>query len=259
MATNWIVPTSDTLAQVAASYIISKANENIDANSLSQSLSQPDQASQSPNWDPALDDRATEQINLAVAQMRGAIQNAGKQPLSVTAGSVPPDALKHVLSLAAYGLVSSTLNLQYVLATEKGDISPLAANFRIANAYLEKVTKGMVVVPPTDPTGRDYINPINVPWGAGPFVQYNPNNPINFPWYGPCGESPFPTYNPNLPINIPYQRNNYPLYDPTKAINPPVEAVRFGAMSRPADLTTFDSTFMGPAPWYWPAGSLGQP
>jgi len=218
--TNWLIPTANDIAKVIAASILAKANENTDAQSLAAVFATPDSRA---NYDPTLDDRATDQIALAVAQFRGAIQNCGKQPLSLTPGSVPPEVFKHVLSLAAYGLVSSTLNLQYVISTEKGDISPLAANFRVANSYLEAITKGRVVVPPSDPTGRDYLTAINVPWFSST-------------------PSPFGAY------------------DNTKAINPPVEAVRFGAGSRPVDLTTFDSIGVGcPAPWWWPSGELGQP
>ena len=220
MATNWLIPSASDIAKVIAASILAKANENTDAQSLAAVMADPNSRA---NYDPTLDDRATDQIALAVAQFRGAIQNCGKQPLSLTTGSVPPEVFKHVLSLAAYGLVSSTLNLQYVISTEKGDISPLAANFRVANAYLEAITKGRVVVPPSDPTGRDYLTAINVPWFSST-------------------PSPFGTY------------------DNTKVINPPVEAVRFGAGSRPVDLTTFDSIGVGcPAPWWWPSAELGQP
>lgn len=220
MPTNWIIPTADNVAQVISAAILAKANENIDAPTITAAMANPDSRK---NYDPELDDRLTEQVNLAVAQFRGAIQLCGKTPLSVTLGSVPPECFKHVLSLAAFGLVSSTLNLQYVIATEKGDMSPLAANFRIANAYLEQITKGRICVAPTDPAGRDYINPINVKW---------------------CGLSSL---------------NPYPAYDATKPFNPPVEAVRFGAGSPPADLQTYDSLFNVPTPPWFPAESIGQP
>ena len=176
--------------------VLQKSNENTDQASLQatqiMALANND-PSYSANFDPTLDDRIEDQLDLAVKQFRGAIQNAGKQPLSLTPASVPPDACyKHCITLAAYGVISSTLNLQWVVATEKGDSSPLTAAFREANKYLEAVTRGRVVVPPTDPTGRDYINPVNIP-GCNPYPVYNPALPLNVPWcYGTL--SPYGAY-----------------------------------------------------------------
>lgn len=220
MATNWLIPDANSLAQVISASIIASSNENIDADTLAQTLANPDARKA---WNSALDDRATEQIALAVGQFRGAIQLCGKIPLSLTAGSVPPECLKYVLWLAAFGLLSSTLNLKWVIATEKGDLSPMTKQFNQANMYLESVTKGRICVPPSDPTGRDYLTAINVPW------------------FGSA------TCNP------------YPAYDNTKPINPPVEAVRFGGGSFPVDLTTSGSIFGERPPYWWPAGEIGQP
>jgi len=247
MATNWIVPTTFDLAKIISEAVLARANENTDQASLTatEAMAWGD-ASYRAAFDPTLEDRQADQIDLAVKQFRGAIQIAGKQPLSLTAGSVPPDACyKHCITLAAYGVISSTLNLQWVVATEKGDASPLTAAFREANKYLEAVTRGRVVVPPTDPTGRDYINPVNVPWpgiASGPCFDPNfliPNANCLPPGVNPC-VSPFPPFNAALPIN------------------PPVEPVRLGAGNCPVDLTSFDSYFMQ-APYWWPGGSIGQP
>lgn len=230
MPTNWIVPVNYDLAKIISEAVLQRANENTDDTSLQATQimalkGSTGGADAMAAYDPTLADRIGDQLDLAVKQFRGAIQVAGKQPLSLTASSVPPDACyKHCITLAAYGVISSTLNLQWVIATEKGDASPLTAAFRLANKYLEEVTKGRVVVPPTDPTGRDYINAINVPW-----FSHRPN--------------PFPSYNSALPIN------------------PPVEPVRFGAGSACVDLKTFDSyiTIGGHTPWWFPCEEIGQP
>jgi hypothetical protein len=224
MATNWIIPAYYDVAKIISMAVLQRANENTDDGSLeaAQQTAVTNADYKAP-FDPTLDDRIADQLDLAINQFRGAIQIAGKQPLSLTPASVPPDACyKHCLTLAAYGVISSTLNLQWVIATEKGDASPITAAWRDANKYLEKVTRGLMVIPPTDPTGRDYINPINVPW------------------FSSCP-------------------NPFPPYDSTKAINPPVEAVRFGASAHPVDLATFGSVFDQPAPWWFPAGEIGQP
>ena len=248
MATNWIIVTRDDLAKIISEAVLQKANENTDGVSLDATAAQAwNDPSYRAAYDPTLEDRIQDQLDLAVKQFRGAIQLANKQPLSLTAGSVPPDACyKHCITLAAYGVLSSTPNLQWVITTEKGDASPITAAFRIANKYLEEVSKGKVVVPPTDPTGRDYINPINVPWpgnAVGPCFDNNflpPNANCQLAGVNAC-TSPFPPYNPALPIN------------------PPVAPVRLGAGNLPVDLTSYDSYFMQAAPFWWPSGNLGQP
>ena len=226
MATNWIIPTPDNLATIISEAVLQRANENVDPASLEATANMAwGDASYRAAYDPTLPDRMAAQLDLAVKQFRGAIQNAGKQALSLTAASVPPDACyKHCLTLAAYGVITSTLNLQWVVSTEKGDASPITAAFRIANKYLEDVSKGKTVVFPTDPMGRDYATAINVPW------------------FSSC-PSPYGVYNSALPIN------------------PPVEPVRFGANNRPVDLRTYDgfSNEGMSAPYWWPAGEIGQP
>lgn len=251
MATNWIVPTDEDLAKIISEAVLQRANENTDPGSLQQTAAQAwGDASYRATYDPSLKDRIADQLDLAVKQFRGAIQIAGKQPLSLTAGSVPPDACyKHCITLAAYGVISSTPNLQWVVATEKGDASPMTAAFREANKYLEAVTRGRVVVPPTDPTGRDYINPINVPWFG------NGANPV-----GPCFDPNFLSPYPPCPPPDGVCANPFPPFNAALPINPPVEAVRWGANNAPVDLRTFDSYGPGQCPpWWWPSGNIGQP
>jgi hypothetical protein len=219
MATNWIIPTADDVAKVISLEVLAKSNENIDGDSITAALASPETRR---TYDPTLDDRCTAQIVFAVNQLRAAIQLNAKIPLSITPNAVPPEALRHVLYLAAYGLVNSTPNLQMVILSDKGAYSPLTDNFKIANKYFEDITKGKPVVPPTDPTGRDYLTAVNVPWFGDPAC------------------------------------NPFPLYDSTKPMNPPVASVRFGASSPPVDLTTYNSIFQAPAPWWWP-GNLGMP
>jgi hypothetical protein len=222
--TNWIVLTADDLSKVIDVSVIRKADANIDATSLEDGLTTPinEIPPVTPPLDLTLDRRASEQITFCVNQMRAAIQLANKDPLSLTAGSVPPEAAKHVLYLAAFGLVNSSPSLQMVLMNDQGVYAPLQTNFKAANDYLAAVSKGKPVTPPTDPTGRDYINPVNVPW------------------YG-TSVSPYGTYNSAMPIN------------------PLVSSVRGGFNSRRVDMNTFDGLFLEPAPPWWPAGEIGQP
>jgi len=217
METKWVTLKASDLARVIAVEVLGKSNENIDADSVANKLAN---AESRAAYDPTLDDRATQQISMAVAECRGAIQMGDKSALSLEVGAVPPECVVHVLYLAAYRLVNSSPNLQMVILSDKGAYSPLTDNFKSAQKYIELLSNGKPTVPPSEPTGRDYLTAINTPWFC--------NSP-----------SPFPPYNPDLPIN------------------PPVAGVRFGGSTR-ADLSTFDSIFMSPAPLGWPS-SIGQP
>lgn len=220
--TNWITPTANDLAKVISLEILRKSNENIDDESINAAY---DGAGNSirPPYDQTLANRAAEQIDLAVKQFRGAIQNGGKYPLSVTPNSVPPETLRHVLYLAAFGLVNSNANLLMVVMNEANTYAPLQVGFKAADEYLQKLTKGGNIVTPTDPTGRDYQTAINVPW--------------------------FYTH-----IASPY-----PAYDSTKPLNPPLAPVRVGANSAQSDMTTNTSHFET-LPWgCFPSQTLGQP
>lgn len=219
MATNWLIITGRDIVKVIAIEVFSKSNENVDQDSIDAQLAE----NTLRQYDPDVSNRADEQVIFAVNQFRAAIQLSNKSPLSVTAGALPPEAVKHALYMAAFGLVNSTPNLQMVVLTDKGAVSPLADNFKKADAYLQKLCKSGQCVPPSDPTGRDYLTAINIPW---------------------YGKPPSP----------------YPAYDNTKPLNPPISAVRFGATSRPADLTTFGSIYNHIATnCEFPVDGLGQP
>lgn len=219
MGTNWKEVTSSDLAKVIALNVLTTQNENIDIDSIVEALDNPDKRK---TIDPALDDRATELIGLVIDQFRGAIQIAGKYPLSLTLATVPPEVVKHVLNLAAYELIISTPNLKMVIITEKGATSPFQTFYTEAKSYLEALTKGRGIVLPTDPTGRDYINPINIPW---------------------CGSGTSP----------------YPAYDSAKPMNFPIESIRVGGSSPPSDMNTWQGYFEQNPPAGWPLGQIGWP
>ena len=148
------------LPQVIQLAIISKSNENIDADSITASQTNPQ--SQPPiSFDPTLEDRATDLINLLVGSFRETIQVAGRFPLSVTAGAVPPKAALHILNMAAFQLVNSTLNLQRVIFTEKGAYDPLFNGYKEGAKYLESIAAGAGILPPSDPTGIDYLTAVD--------------------------------------------------------------------------------------------------
>ena len=192
------------IAQVINLSLMAKANENTDSDTVEQSQVSPPQ--QPIAFNPDLEDRATDLISLVVSQFRGAIQKAGKYPLSLTPGTIPPDLLKHVLNMAAFELVNSTQTLQMVIFDEKGAYAPFQTFYKAAESELEKLRKGYTIVLPNDPTGEDYLTAINVPC-RGP------------------GVSPFPAY------------------DSTKPINRPLQPIRVGAQSPCVDLQSYGALF----------------
>lgn len=252
--TNWMVPSSAAVYRVISTKLVSVSNQNIDLDSILSGLATPDAI---VKFDPTLDDRMTEILNLIVQQFRGAIQVAGKYPLSVTTGSVPPETLKHVLNMAAFELVNSQETLQMVIMTDKGAYAPFQTFYREGQQYLEAITKGRGVTIPTDPTGRDYVNPINVPF-VNPIPPFNPALPVNFNWCG-TGPNPYGTYNPALPINVP-SSCPFPPFNPAMPINKPIESIRIGASSPQTDMNTWQGYF-GPSlhDEDFPISELGQP
>lgn len=146
------------MPQVAALEVLAKANENIDGNALTSS--QASNAQPIP-FDPAIEDRGTDLIKLIVAQLRETIQNAGRFPISVTLGAVPPKAVRHILNMVAFQMVSAKPNLQMVIINEKGVYSPIQTLYKEGLDYMKSVENGAVTLMPSDPTGIDYINPVD--------------------------------------------------------------------------------------------------
>ena len=163
------------LPQVIQLAVMAKANENIDADSITASQQTPPPPP--PVFDATLDDRATELINLLVGSFRETIQVAGRFPLSVTPAAVPPKAAFHILNMAAFQLVNSTLNLQRVIFTEKGAYDPLFSGFKAGEKYLQSIADGAGILPPSDPTGIDYLTAVDP--NTNPAVCAVMSAPIN--------------------------------------------------------------------------------
>lgn len=147
------------LAQVLNLAVMAKANENVDSDSVT--TAQTTKPTNPVAFSPDLEDRATDLINLAVAQVRESIQTAGRIPLSVTPAAVPPKAVRHVLNIAAFQLINSTPNLGMVILTEKGASMPFQTFYREGIAYIESLEKGAGCLPPSDPTGIDYLTEVD--------------------------------------------------------------------------------------------------
>jgi hypothetical protein len=157
MSTNWIAPVGADISKVLNLAVFQQANQNVGEGVVDGQA-----------YDPTDDNRADHLMAQAVAQIRAAIQNAGSVPLSCTAGSVPPEAERYAIDIAAYQLIISTPNLKMVIITEKGTSSPFAIFYREAMEWVEKVRKGAAVTPPTDPCGADWANSVGVTLNAVP-------------------------------------------------------------------------------------------
>lgn len=122
---------------------------------------------------PAVTDAVTSAVKTGViagtvARIRGAIQSAGRQPLSATAGTVPPEAQQHAAVLSVAALAASRPQMAAFVDAD-GHTTGFGKLFDIAEAWLDSINpddKGKVaqqVAPPTDPTGVDYLTEVEEP------------------------------------------------------------------------------------------------
>lgn len=116
---------------------------------------------ESNDFNDTLDTRAEKAVDHAVAEIRGAIESAGRYPLSVTAGGVPPEAFNHALVMAAWRLCAIKPSLLAVLLADGGEASPMKSLYREAQEWLKMVRAGGSFVLPTDPTGEDYSTAVS--------------------------------------------------------------------------------------------------
>lgn len=146
MATNWIALTGADLRKVVNAVSQEDSNENTS-----------DDVRPGDTLDMGAANRRDQLVELAVREVRAAMQVAGRYPVAVTAGTVPPDGEWHTLVLAAWRLVVSTPGLVKVfLAGEAGQDTPLSRMHKDAVAWVEGLKKGASTVAPTDPCGQDY-------------------------------------------------------------------------------------------------------
>lgn len=148
MATNWIVPTGKDLAKVLTVIVRNKANQNLDENTKDGDPVNPDEP-----------DRQQAQVDMVVARLRANVGHASRFPLSLTAGSIPPEAEQYVLQLAAYGLITSTPNLQLAIMEQMKDL--LQKWKDEGEKYIAGIGNGEPVTTPSDPTGQDYLTAVS--------------------------------------------------------------------------------------------------
>jgi hypothetical protein len=141
MAQAWITLAGDDLWKVISRPVMKKADE--DATGGTDALN---------NFNATLATRAKESVRMACTAIRMAIDNGQRTACSLTAGSIPPEAERHALFMAAYDLTSSPPSLQQVLIFEGGVYSPLQKRYGEAIEWLKSVQNGQTpVTVPIDP------------------------------------------------------------------------------------------------------------
>lgn len=146
MAKTWIVPTANDLKKVISHESRESADENTDAAADSESA-----------YEPANATRANDLLSQAVTEFRQSVERAARYPLSLTTGSVAPEAVAHCLNWAAWRLITSKPNFKFAVITEGGAWSPFQKLYEQACAYFKSILEGGACTLPDDPTGRDYL------------------------------------------------------------------------------------------------------
>lgn len=149
--TNWVIPERADLLIALSAEVVAKADGNVTADA------QPDDPVAQPGTETPL--RSKLLVDQMVVKVRAAIRAAGHTPLSVTAGTVPPEAFDHVVNMAAWRLAASTPNIQMYVVTEKGAYSPLGDLNKQAEKWIETLPKH-AITDPDDPTGRDWTTAV---------------------------------------------------------------------------------------------------
>lgn len=135
--TNWATPTVDSLKSAFGSIFVEQDDGEA--------------------FDPT--DSATTWLPIIVAQFRAAILTGNRSGLSLTAGSVPPEAKGYVLALVAEAIIINTPRLVgYVLV--EGEAGPMSKMIAEARKFKVDCTKGLSVTPPKD------LDPTTAPSGV---------------------------------------------------------------------------------------------
>lgn len=101
-------------------------------------------------------------LPIIVNQIRGAIGEANRIALSLTAGSIPPEAMVHCLALVAEQVIVNTPRLVGYIVVE-GENGPLSRAITAARTFVQACRTGLNVTAPTDPDPNNL--PTGVIWG----------------------------------------------------------------------------------------------
>jgi hypothetical protein len=139
MATNWYAPTVGDLQLFLPQAVLTATDQVPDGQDTSQG-------------------RNAKMLALQIARVRGTIQKVGRQALSLTAGSVPPEAQQHVLVLAVKALPTAA-SAELARYMENPEFKELCDE---ARDWLKGVAEGKVtVMDASDPTGVDYLTAVS--------------------------------------------------------------------------------------------------
>lgn len=150
MSQAWIAPAYTDLWQIVSRKVVLKVEEDAAGG-----------ADSTNDFDSSLDTRAKEAVAHAVAEVRGAIEACGRYPVSLTAGSVPPEGVRHTLVMAAYTLCLPVPSLLAVLMNEGGAFSPMGKLYAEAVKWVDGLRTGGSFTLPTNPAGADYTTAID--------------------------------------------------------------------------------------------------
>jgi len=150
MSKAWTAPAGSDLWEVVSRSVVEKTDEDSAGGKA-----------ETNNLNAALDTRAKKAVSHAVAEVRGAIEAAGRYPLSLTAGSVPPEGFQHTLALAAWRLAAVKPTLLALLLADGGVYAPLNQLVKDAKDWIKRITEGGSITLPTDPTGADYTTAVS--------------------------------------------------------------------------------------------------
>lgn len=145
MSQTWLVPAGGDLWQVVSRASVERVNEDSLGGTAGKN-----------SIDETLDTRAKKAVEHAVQEIRGAIEAAGRYPVSLTAGSVPPEAFQYALAVAAWRLCLPVPSLLSVLMADGGMFSPIGTLYKEACDWVKGVRSGARFTEPTDPAGADY-------------------------------------------------------------------------------------------------------
>jgi len=150
MSKAWTAPAGDDLWQIVSRSIVEKVNEDADGGKA-----------EGNDFNENIDSRADKAVQYAVQEIRGAIESAGRYPVSITPAAVPPEGFQYALAIAAYRLCMPVPSLLAVIMGDGGAFSPMATLYKEATAWLNVLRAGGSFTMPTDPTGADYLTAVS--------------------------------------------------------------------------------------------------
>jgi len=124
MASKWIAPTADDVANYMSSVVTARAAQTAD--------------------------QIGNILAAVVQRVRGTIEAAGMTPLSSGSGEVPPEAVQHTLVLTTVTLLNATPNFGFLMKGADGSQSGFSYSVQQAEHWIDAVAAGRRVSYPKD-------------------------------------------------------------------------------------------------------------